>query len=99
MSDHPDWADVTEGRVLTAGLVHAETLGWPRRLVAAGARDVGLTLAEAELLLPEGPRDLAALLARRDDAAALAALAATDPAALKIRERIRVGVLARVEAA
>ena len=99
MSDQPDWADVTEGRLLTAALDHAGTLGWTRRLVAAAARDVGLTLAEAELLLPEGPRDLAALLARRDDAAALAALAAVDPATLKIRDRIRTGVLARTEAA
>ena len=99
MSDQPDWADETEGRLLTAALDHAQTLGWTRRLVAAAARDVGLTLAEAELLLPEGPRDLAALLARRDDAAALAALAAIEPAALKIRDRIRTGVLARIEAA
>jgi ubiquinone biosynthesis protein COQ9 len=99
MSDQPDWAEETEGRLLTAALDHADTLGWTRRLVAAAARDVGLSLAEAELLLPEGPRDLAALLARRDDAAALAAMAAIDPAALKIRERIRTGVVARIKAA
>ena len=99
MSDQPDWADETEGRLLTAALDRAEVLGWTHRLVAAAARDVGLSLAEAELLLPEGARDLAALLARRDDAAALAALAALDPSALKIRDRIRAGTLARVEAA
>jgi ubiquinone biosynthesis protein COQ9 len=95
----PDWADVTEGRLLTAALEHAETQGWSRRLVAAAAHDVGLTRAEAELLLPEGPRDLAALLSRRDDTAALGALATIDPVALKIRDRIRTGVLARIEAA
>jgi ubiquinone biosynthesis protein COQ9 len=94
-----DWASETEGRLLTAALDHAEALGWSSRLIAAAARDVGLSVAEAELLLPEGPRDLAALLARRDDAAALGALAATDPAALKIRDKIRTGVLARTEAA
>lgn len=99
MSEQHGWAEETEGRLLTAALDHAESLGWTRRLVAAAARDVGLTLAEAELLLPEGPRDLAALLARRDDAAALATLATADPAALKIRERIRRGVLARTDAA
>jgi ubiquinone biosynthesis protein COQ9 len=38
-------------------------------------------------------------LAQRDDAVALEALAAIDPAALKIRERIRTGVLARTDAA
>ena len=55
--------------------------------------------AEGELLLPDGPRDLAALLARRHDRRALEALANTDPAALKVRERIRFGVLARLEGA
>lgn len=95
----PDWASETEGRLLAAALEHAENLGWTARLVAAAARDVGLTPAEAGLLLPEGPRDLAALLARRDDAAALDALAAIDPATLKIRDRIRTGVLARTQAA
>ena len=67
--------------------------------MAAAARDAGLSLGEAELLLPHGARDLAALLARRHDARALAALGAFDPTALKIRERIRVGVLARCDAA
>ena len=95
----PDWADETEGRLLTAALDHAGTLGWTHRLVAAAARDVGLSVDEAELLLPEGPRDLAALMARRDDVAALGALEAIDPTALKIRDRVRTGVLARTDAA
>jgi len=51
------------------------------------------------LLLPGGARDLAALLSRRHDAAALATLSATDPTSLKIRQRIDVGVRARIEAA
>ena len=99
MNTEPDWADETEARLLSAALGHVETFGWTRRLMAAAARDCDLTLAEAELLLPEGPRDLAALLARRHDAAGLAALAGRDPATLKIRERIRAGALARIDAA
>jgi|HubBroStandDraft_3_1064219.scaffolds.fasta_scaffold179522_1 ubiquinone biosynthesis protein COQ9 len=99
MSNESDWAQVTETRLLDAALNHVETLGWTTRLVAAAAGDVGLTVAEAELLLPEGPRDLAALMARRHDASALSALEAVDVADLKIRERIRTGVLARVDAA
>jgi len=95
----PDWGDETEGRLLMAALAHVVALGWTRRLIAAAARDVGLSPAEAELLLPEGPRDLAALLARHHDEVALSKLAKTDPGALKIRERIRVGVLARLESA
>ena len=99
MDTEQGWADQTAERLLSAALVHVEGLGWTRRLVAAAARDVGLSLAEAELLLPEGPRDLAALLARRHDRATLAALADRDPSAMKIRDRIRDGVLARIEAA
>ncbi len=94
-----DWADEAEARLLAAALPHARRLGWTRRLVAAAARDVGLSGAEADLLLPEGARDLAALLARRHDRVALTALGAQDPAAMKVRERIRAAVLARVEAA
>ncbi len=98
-SEQNDWAGETEARLLSATLPHVGRLGWTRRALAAGAADIGLTAAEAELLLPEGPRDLAALLARRHDAAALAALAGVDPASLKIRERIRSASLARLAAA
>jgi ubiquinone biosynthesis protein COQ9 len=95
----PDWADETEARLLTAALPYAPRLGWTSRLIAAAARDVGLSVPEAELLLPHGPRDLAALLAQRHDRRALDALAEVDPTALKVRERIRRGVLARCDGA
>ena len=99
MSDSTDWADETESRLLTAALTHAPRLGWTSRTVTAAAHDVGLSPAEAELLLPHGPRDLAALLAQRHDRRALEALADLDPASLKVRERIRRGVLARCDGA
>src|SRR5262249_49250980 len=54
---------------------------------------------ETELLLPHGPQDLAALLSRRHDARALALLAGKGPAAMKVRERIRAAVEARLDAA
>lgn len=94
-----DWADEAESRLLDAALPLVGAHGWTRRLIAAAARRAGLGQADADLLLPEGARDLAALLARRHDARALAALAGIDPASLKIRERIRAGVLARCDAA
>ena len=99
MAETTDWAMQMEARLLDAALPHVRELGWTSRLTARAAKDAGLTLAEAELLLPEGARDLAALLSYRHDEAAIAALAALDPAALKIRERIARGVQARVEAA
>jgi ubiquinone biosynthesis protein COQ9 len=94
-----DWAEEAEARLLTAALAHAPDLGWNSRLVAAAARDAQFEPGEAELLLPHGARDLAALLARRHDARALKALGVYDPIALKVRERIRVGVIARCDAA
>ncbi len=94
----PDaWALETEQQVLDAALRIAPRLGWGRATLVAAAKACGLSPAEADLLFPNGGRDLAALLSRRHDAAALAAL--PDPAALKIRERIRVAVVARLDAA
>lgn len=99
MSLELDWASLTEQRLLDAALPLATRLGWTTRLVKAAGAKVGLGAADTELLLPEGGRDLAALYARRLDDKALAALAETDPATLKIRERIRTGVVAWLRAA
>jgi ubiquinone biosynthesis protein COQ9 len=94
-----DWADEAEQRLLTAALRQVSELGWTSRLLAAAARGANLSLAEAELLAPSGARDLAALMALRHDDRAMAALAGVDPMSLKVRERIRVAVLARCQAA
>lgn len=93
------WAVSTEQTVLDHAVRLAPELGWNATLVARSAEAAGLSAADAELLLPEGARDLAALLSRRHDARALAALAETDPLSLKVRERIAQGVSARLEAA
>jgi ubiquinone biosynthesis protein COQ9 len=93
-----DWAEAAEARVLDAALRLAGETGWTRRLVDRAARAAGLSAGEGELLLPHGPRDLAALAARRHLARTFDRLAAIDPAVLKIRERIRVAVQAKVDA-
>jgi ubiquinone biosynthesis protein COQ9 len=98
-ASQPDWADETEQRLLDAALNHIDTLGWTRRAAEAAGRDLGLSAAETELLLPRAGADLAALLARRHDAGALRRLAGVDPLSLKIRERIRAAVEARLDAA
>ena len=94
-----DWASITEQKVLDAALDRAPTMGWNARMVASACVVCGLSDGDRELLLPNGPRDLAALLWRRNDAAAFEALADVDPTTLKIRERISRGVSARLEAA
>jgi ubiquinone biosynthesis protein COQ9 len=94
-----DWAAATEARVLAEALALAPSQGWTWKMTLDAGAAAGLTAGETELLLPNGPRDLAALLSRACDAAALAELASVDAATLKIRERIRRGVTAWLAAA
>jgi ubiquinone biosynthesis protein COQ9 len=94
-----DWAAEAEARVWAEALKLAPEQGWTWAMAKAAGAAAGFSRGETELLLPGGPRDLAALHARAGDAAAMAALAEVDPATLKIRERIRRGAVARIEAA
>jgi len=98
-ADALDWAGTTEQQLLDAALKLAADEGWTSRLATLAGAACGLTAGETELLLPNGPADLAALLWRRHDAQAMAALAGLDPKSLKIRERIARGVEARLNAA
>jgi ubiquinone biosynthesis protein COQ9 len=93
-----DWADAMEQAVLDAAIRHAPRTGWNSRMVRTACEELNLSVGDEELLFPNGARDLAALLSRRHDDRALAALAEVDPATLKIRERIARAVSARMEA-
>jgi ubiquinone biosynthesis protein COQ9 len=94
-----DWAESAEHQVLDEALKIAPREGWTWRMAKAAGEACGLSVGETELLLPHGPADLAALLARRHDLQALALLADVDPQSLKIRERIARAVAARLDAA
>jgi len=98
MTETTDWADRTEQTVLDAAIARAPALGWNARLVREASEACGLSQGDEELLLPNGARDLAALLSRRHDARALAALGEIDAKSLKIRERIARAVSERMEA-
>jgi ubiquinone biosynthesis protein COQ9 len=91
------WAEEAEQRVLDEAVRLAPSAGWNARLTERAAQAAGLSPGETQLLLPEGARDLAALLSRRHDAAALEKLAVLDPSVMKIREKIRAGVVARLD--
>lgn len=95
----PDWAQTAEQQVLDAALKIVAEEGWTSRLATLAGRACGLSAGETELLLPHGAADLAALLWRRHDGAAMAELGGIDPGALKIRERIARGVEAWLNAA
>lgn len=100
MSDaKPDWAQGAEQQLLDAAMKIAPQEGWTSRMVRLAGEACGFSAGETELLLPQGPADLAALLSRRLDARALERLAELDPNALKIRERIARAVEARLNAA
>ena len=93
------WDETTEQGLLDEAMVLAAGRGWTQGLVLAAAAKLGLSSAEADLLLPHGPADLAALLSRRHDDLTMAALAGTDPASLKMRQRISLGILTRLDIA
>lgn len=93
-----DWADRMEQAVLDTAIERAPALGWNSRLMRAACEANGLSLGDEELLLPNGARDLAALLSRRHDDRALAELGQVDAKTLKMRERIAHAVSARMEA-
>ena len=94
-----DWAENTEQALLDQALKLAPVHGWTRRTAKLAGKALGLSEGETELLLPHGPEDLAALLSRRHDDRALTTLADVHASNLKIRERIRRAVEARLDAA
>jgi ubiquinone biosynthesis protein COQ9 len=91
------WAEGAEQQVLDEALKLAPVHGWTRKTTTLAGKAAGMSAGETELLLPRGPHDLAALLSRRHDARALAELG--NPDNMKIRERIRRAVEARLDAA
>lgn len=94
-----DWAATTEQRLLDEALKLAPLHGWTHRTALLAGKALGLSAGETELLIPHGPADLAALLSRRHDDRALALLGEVHASNLKIRERIRRAVEARLDAA
>ncbi|HEY8615536.1 COQ9 family protein [Phenylobacterium sp.] len=94
-----DWAAEAEQQLLEQAIRIAPKFGWTRRMAVAAGKACGFSEGETELLIPHGPADLAALFSRRHDARAMLILKDVDPLALKIRERIRRAVEARLDAA
>ncbi len=94
-----DWAEAREQALLDHALEIALQAGWGEAAFHRAAGAAGLSAADASLLTPNGARDLAALLWRRHDRQALDKLGLYDLTKLKVRERIRLAVDTRIEAA
>ena len=86
-------------RILDASLAHAPFDGWSDVTLKAGLADSGVTPGLGQALFPRGGVDLAVTYHRRGDHLMREALAATDLAALRIRERITLAVRLRLQAA
>lgn len=84
-------------RLLRATLSHVPFDGWTGRALQAGARDIGLSPAEAANAFPGGPVEMIEFMSTEADQRMLEALEREDVAALKVRERVAVGVRRRLE--
>jgi ubiquinone biosynthesis protein COQ9 len=94
-----DWALAHEQALLYHALDLSASAGWGEALFTRASQAAGLSHVDASLLAPNGARDLSALLWRRHDRQALDKLGVYDLAKLKVRERIRLAVDVRIEAA
>jgi ubiquinone biosynthesis protein COQ9 len=89
--------DALKAAVLEAALPHAVFDGFSDKLLARAGREAGLDDAALARLFPDGPRSLVAAFSESCDAQMEKALAKRKLATLKIRERIREAVLARID--
>ena len=84
--------------LLEAALSHVSFDGWSEISLNKAARDLGLDDGTVSLAFPGGVRDLLDTFITDADARMLATLDALDMDSLRIRERIKVAVKARIEA-
>lgn len=84
--------------VLDAALPNAAFDGWTAEVLRAAVAAADIDNDMAVLAFPDGVSDLIAAFSARGDDLMAEALADVDAATLKIRDRIRRGVIARIEA-
>ncbi|MDX1540799.1 MAG: COQ9 family protein [Geminicoccaceae bacterium] len=84
-------------RLLEAALAHVPFDGWSARSLFAGARDLEIDPGLARRLFPRGGDDLLAHLEGWADRQMAAAVEPDELRAMRVRDRIRTLVLARLE--
>lgn len=97
--DQENSMERAKDRILDAAVGHAPFDGWSEPTLRAAIIDSGVAPALARALFPRGGVDLAIAYHQRGDTALRAAYAATDLAALRIRDRITLAVRLRLQAA
>jgi len=92
----PTTEPTTADRLLDAVLPHVPFDGWSQAALSAALRETGIDPALARALYPRGGVDLALAWHRRGDAQMVAALAARDLTALRLRERVLLAMRLRL---
>jgi ubiquinone biosynthesis protein COQ9 len=87
----------TRRRLLRAALPHVPFDGWTGVAMLAGARDLGLSAAEAANAFPGGPVEMIEFMSLEADQRMVEAMEREDLASLKVRERVALGVRRRLE--
>src|SRR5262245_34611519 len=85
-------------RLLTAMLDIAAETGWTEAGLARAAQKAGLSEGEVQLATPHGVSDLLDALGARAAKAAGLRLAQPDISSMKVRDKVRAGVLAFLDA-
>jgi ubiquinone biosynthesis protein COQ9 len=83
-------------KLMLAVLGHVPFDGWTVTALNAGAKDVELPEGNVARLFPGGPADVIALFSAWADARMVEAMGAADAAALRLHERVALGVRARL---
>ncbi|WP_428663309.1 COQ9 family protein [Reyranella sp.] len=97
--DRPDFDPDASLRSQLAEAVASEAAfsGWSLGAMRTAARHIGAPEGEAERLFPGGPVAVLAWLSERADLLTVEAMEAAGASGLKIRERIKTAVRARIE--
>jgi ubiquinone biosynthesis protein COQ9 len=98
-SDRPDFDPdaALRGQLAEAVAAEAAFSGWSGPAMRAAGRQIGAPEGEAERLFPGGAVAVLAWLSERADLRTVEAMEAAGAAELKIRERIKTAVRARIE--
>jgi ubiquinone biosynthesis protein COQ9 len=83
-------------KLVYAALPHVAFDGWSQATLAEAAADSGLSLAEAEALVPRGGVDMALAYHHLGDAQMVEELAARDLEAMRFRDRVTLAVHLRL---
>jgi ubiquinone biosynthesis protein COQ9 len=95
--EQPNSPETAAARLLEAALPHVPFDGWSETTLRAAIADSGVAEGLARALFPRGGIDLAVAYHRQGDARMVEALAASDLAAMRFRDRIAHAVRLRLD--